>query len=210
METCSAISHRSESTAAPAGRRRRKKQVAVRLKHLWKTYPGGANPAVKDLSLEIRDGEIFTLLGPSGCGKTTTLRMVAGLETARRRRDLFRRPGGGRSARAGSSLPPNKRNVGMVFQSYAIWPHMTVVENVAFPLKARRFPANEIKERVAARARSGRPGRIRRSARAAAQRRPAAARRLRARARHRAASAAAGRAVQQPRRQAARADARRA
>ena len=122
-------------------------KVAVRLTGLWKTYPGGANPAVKDLSLDVLDGEILTLLGPSGCGKTTTLRMVAGLETPDAGDIFFGDQTVVMSSRR-ISLPPNKRNVGMVFQSYAIWPHMTVAENVAFPLKARRFPKNEIKQRV--------------------------------------------------------------
>ncbi len=122
-------------------------KVAVSLRGLWKTYPGGANPAVQDLSIDIMDGEILTLLGPSGCGKTTTLRMVAGLETPDAGDIYF----GEQSVVMTSKrmfLSPDKRNVGMVFQSYAIWPHMTVAENVAFPLKARRFPKNEIRPRV--------------------------------------------------------------
>jgi len=122
-------------------------KIAVRLTGLWKTYPGGTNPAVKDLSIDVLDGEILTLLGPSGCGKTTTLRMVAGLETPDAGDIFFGDQAVVMSSRQ-VSLPPNKRNVGMVFQSYAIWPHMTVAENVAFPLKARRFPKKEIKERV--------------------------------------------------------------
>ncbi|MGH7855662.1 MAG: ABC transporter ATP-binding protein [Candidatus Binatia bacterium] len=122
-------------------------QIAVSLRRLWKTYPGGASPAVKDLSLDVLDGEILTLLGPSGCGKTTTLRMVAGLETPDAGDIYFGEQAVVMSSRQ-VSLPPNKRNVGMVFQSYAIWPHMTVAENVAFPLKARRFPKHEIKERM--------------------------------------------------------------
>jgi iron(III) transport system ATP-binding protein len=95
----------------------------------------------------VYDGEILTLLGPSGCGKTTTLRLVAGLEVPDSG-DIFfgDRPVVMTSRRL--CLPPDKRNVGMVFQSYAIWPHMTVAENVAFPLKARKFPRKEIKERV--------------------------------------------------------------
>jgi len=122
-------------------------KVAVRLEGLWKTYPGGAQPAVRDLSLEVYDGEIMTLLGPSGCGKTTTLRMVAGLEVPDAGDIYFGdRPVVMTSRRL--CFPPDKRNVGMVFQSYAIWPHMTVAENVAFPLKARRFPRKEIKDRV--------------------------------------------------------------
>jgi ABC-type Fe3+/spermidine/putrescine transport system ATPase subunit len=122
-------------------------QVAMRLERLWKTYPGATQPAVQGLTLDILDGEIATLLGPSGCGKSTTLRMVAGLETADEGSIYF----GGKAVAVASrrfALPPEKRNVGMVFQSYAIWPHMTVEENVAFPLKARHFPRNEIKPRV--------------------------------------------------------------
>ena len=122
-------------------------KIAVHLSGLWKTYPGSASPAVKDLSLDVLDGEILTLLGPSGCGKTTTLRMVAGLEMPDAGDIFFGEEAVVMTSRR-LNLPPNKRNVGMVFQSYAIWPHMTVAENVAFPLKARRFPKNEIKERV--------------------------------------------------------------
>ena len=123
-------------------------KIAVRLKGLWKTYPGNVTPAVQDLSLDIHDGEILTLLGPSGCGKTTTLRMVAGLEKPDEG-DIFFGDQAVVMTSRGLCLSPDKRNVGMVFQSYAIWPHMTVAENVAFPLKARRFPKKEIKERVA-------------------------------------------------------------
>jgi ABC-type Fe3+/spermidine/putrescine transport system ATPase subunit len=123
-------------------------KIAVRLQHLWKTYPGSSQPAVQDLSLDILDGEIMTLLGPSGCGKTTTLRMVAGLEKPDEG-DIFFGDQAVVMTSRGLCLSPDKRNVGMVFQSYAIWPHMTVAENVAFPLKARRFPKKEIKERVA-------------------------------------------------------------
>jgi iron(III) transport system ATP-binding protein len=136
-----------KSAASMATKGAVKSKIAVSLRGLWKTYPGGTTPAVKDLSVDVLDGEILTLLGPSGCGKTTTLRMVAGLETPDAGDIFF-----GEEAVVMTSprfnLPPNKRNVGMVFQSYAIWPHMTVAENVAFPLKARRFPKREIKERV--------------------------------------------------------------
>lgn len=121
--------------------------VAIRLEGLWKTYPKAAQPAVKDLSIVVHDGEIVTLLGPSGCGKTTTLRIVAGLETADAGSIYF----GDRPIVITDqklSLAPDKRRLGMVFQSYAIWPNMTVEENVAFPLKSQRYPKKEIKPRV--------------------------------------------------------------
>jgi ABC-type Fe3+/spermidine/putrescine transport system ATPase subunit len=137
----------SNSAASMATESVAKSKIAVSLRGLWKTYPGGANPAVKDLSIDVLDGEILTLLGPSGCGKTTTLRMVAGLETPDAGDIFFGDQAVVMTSRR-LNLPPNKRNVGMVCQSYAIWPHMTVAENVAFPLKARRFPKNEIKQRV--------------------------------------------------------------
>ena len=134
---------RSDAASAPALDPR----AAVRLKGLCKTYPGNAQPAVNELSLDVLHGEIVTLLGPSGCGKTTTLRMVAGLEVPDAGEIYF----GERAVVLTSRrifVPPEKRNVGMVFQSYAIWPHMTVAENVAFPLKSHKFPRKEVKERV--------------------------------------------------------------
>lgn len=103
--------------------------------------------ALAGVDLEVREGELFTLLGPSGCGKTTTLRLVAGLEY----------PNGGDiwfddrmivGSKDNVVVPPHRRNMGMVFQSYAIWPHMTVFENVAYPLRARRVGSEEIKRRV--------------------------------------------------------------
>ena len=136
-----------KSAASMATESAVKSKIAVSLRGLWKTYPGGTSPAVKDLSVDVLDGEILTLLGPSGCGKTTTLRMVAGLETPDAGDIFFGEEAVVMTSRR-FNLPPNKRNVGMVFQSYAIWPHMTVAENVAFPLKARRFPKREIKDRV--------------------------------------------------------------
>lgn len=120
---------------------------AMRLLGLWKTYPGGRQPAVRDLSLDVHDGEVVTLLGPSGCGKTTTLRLVAGLEVADQGDIFF----GERAVVMTSRrlvVSPDKRDVGMVFQSYAVWPHMTVEQNVAFPLQSRKYPRREIKERV--------------------------------------------------------------
>jgi iron(III) transport system ATP-binding protein len=102
---------------------------------------------VKAIDLYIRTGEFMVLLGPSGCGKTTTLRCIGGLE----------RPDGGEIFLGGvliSSVekqvfvPPNKRNLGMVFQSYAVWPHMTVFENVSYPLRVKKYPKKEMAQRV--------------------------------------------------------------
>jgi ABC-type Fe3+/spermidine/putrescine transport system ATPase subunit len=122
-------------------------RVAMRLEGLWKTYTGSKQPAVQNLSLEVQDGEVVTLLGPSGCGKTTTLRLVAGLEVPDTGNIYF----GDRPVVVSSKrifVPPDKRQVGMVFQSYAVWPHMTVAENVAFPLQSHKFPRRKIMDRV--------------------------------------------------------------
>jgi len=119
----------------------------VRAIGLVKTF--GTVTAVNDLSFEARAGEFLTLLGPSGCGKTTTLRLVAGLERPDRGEILV----GDRpisSVASGLFVPPERRGMGMVFQSYAIWPHMTVFENVAFPLQELRVPRAETRERVMA------------------------------------------------------------
>lgn len=125
------------------------RKIAIRLDNVSKTYPGNSQKAVDGLSLEIVEGEVFTLLGPSGCGKSTTLRMVAGLEQPDEGSIHFADKPVVLTER-NFSLPPEKRNIGMVFQSYAIWPHMTVEENVGFPLKARRFRNSEIRSRVSA------------------------------------------------------------
>ena len=117
----------------------------VQVDNLTKRF--GTAAAVSDLSLTIAQGESITLLGPSGCGKTTTLRMIAGLETGDAGAiqingvPVF-------DAQRGVNLPPERRNIGMVFQSYAIWPHMTVAENVGFPLRVRRLSAAETAPRV--------------------------------------------------------------
>jgi iron(III) transport system ATP-binding protein len=119
----------------------------IRVVDLAKAF--GKVRAVDGVSFEVAAGSLVSLLGPSGCGKTTTLRLVAGLETP----DAGEVYVGTRlltSAARGVFLPPEKRRMGMVFQSYAIWPHMTVFENIAFPLRARRVPAGEIRERVMA------------------------------------------------------------
>jgi ABC-type Fe3+/spermidine/putrescine transport system ATPase subunit len=108
----------------------------------------GGNRVVDGISFTVAEGEFFTLLGPSGCGKTTTLRLLAGLEVPEAGEIVLQ----GRCLAApdkGVWVPPDKRNVGMMFQSYAIWPHLTVFENVAFPLRVRREPEGEIRNRVA-------------------------------------------------------------
>src|SRR4051794_40996025 len=110
------------------------------LSHVRKAFPGGT-VAVEDFSLTAERGEFVSFLGPSGCGKTTTLRMIAG----------FERPTGGTITLDGrdiTDIPPNQRNVGMVFQSYALFPNMTVAKNVAFGLTIRKRPAAQIAKRV--------------------------------------------------------------
>lgn len=102
----------------------------------------GATHVLKDVNLEVKPGEFFAFLGPSGCGKTTLLRLIAGFNAAQSGRVMI-------GDREVSALPPWKRDVGMVFQSYALWPHMTVAKNVAFGLEERRLPKAEIVRRVA-------------------------------------------------------------
>jgi ABC-type Fe3+/spermidine/putrescine transport system ATPase subunit len=119
--------------------------VLIDIKGLHKQF--GAVAAVQALDLDIREGEFFTLLGPSGCGKTTTLRLVGGLE----RPDRGTLTLDGRCLAApqrGVFVNPEKRNMGMVFQSYALWPHMTVFENVAYPLKLRWVKKDIIRRKV--------------------------------------------------------------
>jgi multiple sugar transport system ATP-binding protein len=105
-----------------------------------KVYPDGT-PAVHDLDLEIDDGELMVLVGPSGCGKTTALRMLAGLEEITNGEIRI-------GERVVNDLTPKDRDVAMVFQSYALYPHMTVADNLAFGLKLRKMPKREIDERV--------------------------------------------------------------
>ncbi len=124
---------------------------SVSLINLVKTHRAGrlAVKAVDGVSLEAPNGQILTLLGPSGCGKSTTLRCVAGLERPDDGEILF--DGRVISSRAKRTfIQPHRRNVGMVFQSYAIWPHLTVFENVAYPMEVRRVPRSEVAERVRA------------------------------------------------------------
>ena len=106
----------------------------VRFEKVDKSYDGEIL-VVKDLNLDVPKGEFLTMLGPSGSGKTTVLMMLAGFET----------PTSGEIYLDGnpiSSIPPNKRGIGMVFQNYALFPHMTVKENLAFPLEVRKLPKN--------------------------------------------------------------------
>src|SRR5262245_15901608 len=123
----------------------------LKVEGLEKSYAtrDGVVPEVRGLSFAIPQGRFFPLLGPSGCGKTTTLRCVAGLE----------RPSAGRitmgdavlaDAADGTFVPAFRRDIGMVFQSYAIWPHMNVFDNVAYPLQVRRArpPRDELRDRV--------------------------------------------------------------
>ena len=113
--------------------------MSITLGHLVKAF--GSNRVVDDLSLEIDDGEFVVLLGPSGCGKTTTLRMIAGLEQATSGDILI-------DAERVNDLPPQRRDVAMVFQSYALYPHMTVAENIGYPLRVRKLDRAQINEQV--------------------------------------------------------------
>jgi multiple sugar transport system ATP-binding protein len=110
------------------------------LQELWKRYPNGLE-AVKGLSLDIAEGELIVLVGPSGCGKTTALRMIAGLEDITSG-DLFI---GGRRV---NDVPERDRDIAMVFQSYALYPHMTVAQNIGFSLRLAGVPKKELRERV--------------------------------------------------------------
>ena len=112
----------------------------LRLREVAKSYDGKTN-AVDDVSIEIERGEFITFLGPSGSGKTTMLLMIAGFET----------PTGGMIELGGHDLTlskPYERNIGMVFQNYALFPHMTAAKNVLFPLKMRHFPKHDMQARA--------------------------------------------------------------
>jgi len=111
----------------------------LRLVNLSKRF--GKTVAIEGINLEIQDGELMTLLGPSGCGKTTTLRCIAGLLTPDEGEIYL-------GDERVSDLPPERREVGLVFQNYALWPHMTVYDNLAFGLQLRKVPKAEIKRRV--------------------------------------------------------------
>ena len=120
------------------------------LEHVTKTFTTkelGSVTAVNDFNLTVHKGECFSFLGPSGCGKTTTLRMIAGFEDLSSGSIYL----GGKLVSDRSKniyLPPEKRGLGMVFQAFAVWPHLNVFDNIAYPLKVKRVPKNEIKEKV--------------------------------------------------------------
>src|SRR5215468_7659237 len=114
--------------------------ATVELEHVHKTYEGDFK-AVRDFNLDIKDREFIVLVGPSGCGKSTTLRMIAGLEEITSGTISI----GGKVM---NRVAPKDRDIAMVFQSYALYPHMTVFENMAFALKLRKLPTAEIEQKV--------------------------------------------------------------
>ena len=114
--------------------------AAITLEHVEKRY-GDGYPAVTDVSLEIADGEFMILVGPSGCGKSTLLRMIVGLEDATAGEISI-------AGRRVNEKPPRERNLAMVFQNYALYPHLTVFENIAFPLRLRSLSEEEVRRRV--------------------------------------------------------------
>lgn len=113
----------------------------VELKNVAKQYGSSGNNAVDNFNLVTRDGEFVVLVGPSGCGKSTTMRMIAGLERNTEGEILI-------SGKDVSQVPPKERDIAMVFQSYALYPHMSVAENMAFSLKLKKRPAEEIKQKI--------------------------------------------------------------
>ena len=114
--------------------------AGLTLKNIYKKYPGGFT-AVTDVNLEIRDKEFIVLVGPSGCGKSTTLRMIAGLEEISEG-ELYI------GDRLVNDIAPKDRDIAMVFQNYALYPHMSVFDNMAFGLKLRKVPKDEIERKV--------------------------------------------------------------
>ena len=120
-------------------------EPVLQLRHVGKFY--GDVRAADDLTIDVLKGEVLTLLGPSGCGKSTTMRLIMGLERCDEGEIVFQ----GQivdSAERGIYLPVHKRQMGMVFQSYAIWPHMTVFDNVAYPLRVRRMKPSKVRDAV--------------------------------------------------------------
>ncbi len=117
----------------------------IRVEGVAKSY--GKHQVHKDLTLSIKRGECFTLLGPSGCGKTVLLRLIAGFETPDAGRIFIDNTVVADPAR-GINISPDRRRLGVVFQDYAVWPHMTVFDNVGYPLKIAKRPKNELRDRV--------------------------------------------------------------
>ena len=116
--------------------------ASLSLQHIYKIYQGDVT-AVKDFNLEIEDKEFIVFVGPSGCGKSTTLRMIAGLEDISKG-ELYI------GDRLVNDVEPKERDIAMVFQNYALYPHMTVYDNMAFALKLRKVPKDEIEQKVIA------------------------------------------------------------
>src|SRR5580693_10448388 len=114
--------------------------ATIGIEHVTKIYPNGSE-AVSDLNLDVADGEFMVLVGPSGCGKTTTLRMVAGLEDVT---DGTIKVG----ERVVNDLSPRERDMAMVFQNYALYPHMTVADNIGFSLTLRKMPKDEREAKI--------------------------------------------------------------
>ncbi len=122
------LNFRLPAEASPLGFRQRPSQTLLKVEGLRKKFPGAGTAAVERIDFELGEGEFMALLGPSGCGKTTTLRLIAGFETQEAGQIWF-------AGREISPLPPEKRGIGFVFQDYALFPHLTVLENVAFGLR---------------------------------------------------------------------------
>lgn len=117
--------------------------ASISLKNVYKIYPGSTEPAVKDFTLEIHDKEFVVFVGPSGCGKSTTLRMIAGLEDISKGEIYI-------GDRLVNKVEPKDRDIAMVFQNYALYPYMTVYENMSFGLRLRKVPKKEIEQKVKA------------------------------------------------------------
>ncbi|HMB43014.1 MAG TPA: ATP-binding cassette domain-containing protein, partial [Luteimonas sp.] len=114
--------------------------ASLQLEHVRKTYPNGF-VAVEDATFDVADGELLVLVGPSGCGKSTLLRMIAGLEAITSGRLLI-------GDRVVNDVAPKDRDIAMVFQNYALYPHMTVAENIGFALRMRKVPKTEARRRI--------------------------------------------------------------
>ena len=116
--------------------------ASISCQHIYKIYPGATAPSVTDFNLEIQDKEFIIFVGPSGCGKSTTLRMIAGLEDITSGELWI-------GDKLMNDVEPKDRDIAMVFQNYALYPHMTVYENMAFSLKLKKVPKDEIARKVA-------------------------------------------------------------